>query len=240
MKKLDIEEACQALKYTPNIVEFRTFIDENNPKNFAHLFEPLTSKGKSVTYDNHSASPSQAAQARGQQYLNFYQELAKRLAGKMPIAIAKPKPRYYCQIPTEIGSVHFEWLFWGNPRAKFGVELHFEKSNKERNLALIRELEKYKQDIEKATMETVFFQENWGQKWSRLYIEKKSGEMNEELSNWAVEKMAILFGLVLPKLISLNPNYDFLGNKSVASLSSSFFTFLGTSVKTVFSPSVIT
>jgi predicted transport protein len=42
-KTEDVEEACQALKYTPNIVEFRTFVDETNPNSYAHLFEPLDS-----------------------------------------------------------------------------------------------------------------------------------------------------------------------------------------------------
>ena len=36
-----MEEACQALKYAPEIIEFKTFESENNPGKYAHLFEPL-------------------------------------------------------------------------------------------------------------------------------------------------------------------------------------------------------
>jgi hypothetical protein len=38
---LDLEEACQALRYTPDIIEFKSFVKEDGSKSFAHLFEPL-------------------------------------------------------------------------------------------------------------------------------------------------------------------------------------------------------
>jgi predicted transport protein len=40
-KTPDVEEACQALKYAPEIIEFKTFEQEHNPGNYAHLFDPL-------------------------------------------------------------------------------------------------------------------------------------------------------------------------------------------------------
>ena len=39
---LDLEEACQALRYSPEIIEFKSFIKEDGSKSYAHLFEPLT------------------------------------------------------------------------------------------------------------------------------------------------------------------------------------------------------
>jgi hypothetical protein len=39
---LDLEEACQALRYTPEIIEFKSFVKEDGSKSYAHLFEPLT------------------------------------------------------------------------------------------------------------------------------------------------------------------------------------------------------
>jgi hypothetical protein len=39
---LDLEEACQALRYTPEILEFKTFMKEDGSKSYAHLFEPLS------------------------------------------------------------------------------------------------------------------------------------------------------------------------------------------------------
>jgi hypothetical protein len=40
-KTAEVEEACQALKYSPQIIEFKTFVSENTPQTYAHLFEPL-------------------------------------------------------------------------------------------------------------------------------------------------------------------------------------------------------
>lgn len=121
----------------------------------------------------------------------------------MPTAIAKPKTYYFCQIPTGLPCVHFEWSFWGKPRSKFGVELHFEKGTREASSTLLRKFEPLKEDIEKVTGEKAIFQENWGSHWSRLYIEKKEGEMTEELKKWAVEKMTLLYNFLQPKIESM-------------------------------------
>ena len=40
-KNPDVEEACQALKYAPEIIEFKSYVQEDNPQVYAHLFEPL-------------------------------------------------------------------------------------------------------------------------------------------------------------------------------------------------------
>lgn len=37
----ELEEACHALKVTPDIVEFKTFVKADNPNSHAHLFEPF-------------------------------------------------------------------------------------------------------------------------------------------------------------------------------------------------------
>ena len=40
-KTPEVDEACQALKYAPEIIEFKTFVSESTPGKYAHLFEPL-------------------------------------------------------------------------------------------------------------------------------------------------------------------------------------------------------
>jgi hypothetical protein len=208
-KTPEVLEACKILtrSYDTRILEFQTFQREGAPNVHAHLFDSLTSEAKSTNTiiggSKSSSKNTPASQARGEQYFNFYQELSGRLKEKVPTAIGRPNRNYYCQIPIGLSGVHFEWLFWGNPRAKFCVELHFEKGNKESNLAVIRELEKYKEEIEKATSEKVFIQENWGAKGARMYLEKKEGNMTEELKTWAVEKMALLYNFLLPKIEAL-------------------------------------
>jgi hypothetical protein len=182
------------------VVEFRTFAREDAENVRAHLFQPISKESKKINNGNYPSQPSKYSVERGQQYLQFYQELATRLKEKVPKAVAKPNTKYYCYIPTGLGGVHFEWTFWGNPRSKFGVELHFETSQKELNLKRIKECEKQKAEIEKATGEQVYFLEDWGTKWSRLYLEKKEGAMTEDLKKWAVDKMALLYELLLPKI----------------------------------------
>ena len=192
--------------FKPLIVEFKIFEREGiGIKVHAVEFEPLLeqiSDGESILSTAGASPPSEATQVRGQRYLSFYQELAGRLKEKVPSAVAEPKPLCYCKIQSAMGGVHFEWLFGGNPRSRLGVELHF-ASARASNLKLIREFEKYKEEIEKVTGEKVIFQENWKSLSSRLYLEKKEGTMSEELKIWAVEKMALLYSLVQPKLEAL-------------------------------------
>lgn len=138
-----------------------------------------------------------------EEYLKFYKELVRAIKEKIPISLPEPRPRPFYQIHTGISGVHFEWLFHGRPRSSFGVELHFEKVNKATNKSLLSEMEKLKSDIEKETGEKVTFQEDWGKTWARLYIEKNEGKLTDELKEWAIEKMAILYRLLQPKLEKL-------------------------------------
>jgi hypothetical protein len=192
--------------FKPLIIEFKIFEREGvGIKVHAVEFEPISEQipeTKSILPITGASQPSKSTQERGQRYLSFYQELASRLKEKVPSAIAEPKPLAYCKIQSAIGGVHFEWLFGGNPRTRLGVELHFART-RAANLELIKEFEKYKADIEKVTGEKVVFQENWKSLSSRLYLEKKEGTMTEELKIWAVEKMALLYNLLQPKLEAL-------------------------------------
>ncbi len=81
-----------------------------------------------------------------------------------------------------------------------GVELHFETSDRKRNVTFLREIVRYKDEIERATGEKVVLQEDWGKVWSRLYVKKQGGQLTEELKAWAVEKMAIWYKLLRPKV----------------------------------------
>jgi hypothetical protein len=47
-KTLDLEDACNALKYEPDIVEFKTFVSAENPTIQAHLFEPIYSLEETI------------------------------------------------------------------------------------------------------------------------------------------------------------------------------------------------
>jgi predicted transport protein len=50
---LDLEEACQALRHTPEIIEFKSFVTEDGSRSYAHLFEPLNSKVNTTIEEAH-------------------------------------------------------------------------------------------------------------------------------------------------------------------------------------------
>jgi len=64
-------------------------------------------------------------------------------------------------------------------------------------------MEQSKNELEEKLQEKVIFQENWGKRWSRLYIEKQEGKLTEELKQWAVEQMTMLYNILQPKLTRL-------------------------------------
>jgi hypothetical protein len=134
------------------------------------------------------------------EYIKFWTELIKRLKTIIPGEYSSPPPRSYFQIPTGIGSVHYEWAFHGRPRDSFGVELHFEKGSREANHEILSHIEPQLSQLEKILQEPVVVQREWGTKWARLCIQKKEGQFSEELKAWAVEKMATLIQTLQPSL----------------------------------------
>jgi hypothetical protein len=138
-----------------------------------------------------------------QGYLNFYNDVSSRFKKEIPVSLSTPTTRSYYQIPTGIGGFHFEWAFHGRPRSSFGVELHLEKGSAEINYSACSKIEKLKSQIEDVTGEKVIFQQNWGKRWSRIYIEKNEGKFTDELKEWAVNKMVIFYNLLRPELEKL-------------------------------------
>ena len=134
------------------------------------------------------------------EYVQFFSQCVELLNKKLPRQYALPTPKAYYLIPTGISGVHFEWGFHGRPRSSFGVELHFEKGNKESNQSLLSACKQLTDKLEKELMETVVFQEDWGKNWARLYIEKQQGKITDDLRDWAVEKMYILIQILQPEL----------------------------------------
>jgi hypothetical protein len=132
------------------------------------------------------------------EYSSFYKDLLRRLTMEIPGQYPAPRPRAYCQIPTGIGSVHFEWGFHGRPRSSMGVELHFEKGSREANLDLLAQIQPKLPLLEKALQEKVVVQKEWGSQWSRLYVSREEGQLTEELKEWAVAKMAIMMRMIQP------------------------------------------
>jgi predicted transport protein len=66
-KTPDVEEACGALKYKPDIVEFKTFVGENGSSVHAHLFEPLSMLESTAKEDKRSVAAEKAWETRKSQ-----------------------------------------------------------------------------------------------------------------------------------------------------------------------------
>jgi len=195
LRKFDIDISC--VKLTPHE------IDDDRIGLVSSILIPLPEAEEYIIRSERKKSSEKTLTRTQEEYLKFYQELVDSIKEKISIPLHEPKPWSVYQIPTEMSGVHFEWIFHGRPRSSFGVELHFEKGNKETNLSLLKEIEKSKNEIEKETGEKVIIQEDWGKNWARLYLEKNEGKMTDELKKWAIDKMIIFYKLLQPKLENL-------------------------------------
>lgn len=194
LRKFGINITCIKLtpyEFSENIGVFKSTI----------LIPPL-SEAKDFIIESEKKENIEYTTLTQQEYLEFYKELINRLKQIHPRQYPNPTPRSYYQIPIGISGVHFEWGFHGRPRDSFGVELHFETRDKAHNKNAIKSLEKFKQQIEKETNEVVTFQEEWGKSksWARLYLQRKGGEITEELKDWAVKNMKKLIDILQPEL----------------------------------------
>jgi hypothetical protein len=134
----------------------------------------------------------------------FYNQLIQGLEQILPGNYPESSTRSYYGIPTGIKGVHFEWAFHGRPRNSFGVELHFENSSREYNVQTCNKMKNFIKIIENKTNEKVICMPDWGKKWARIYIEKKEGQMTDELKNWAIENMKIFIETFQPELDKIN------------------------------------
>lgn len=135
-----------------------------------------------------------------QEYLEFYADIVSKLGDRIPDNYPKPLPRNYYTISSGLSNVHYEWIFRGRPRNAFSVELHFENSDKLLNQKQLVRLASLQKTLEERTGENVIITKEWGRKWAKISIEKKTGEMSEELRVWAVNNMIIFFEVFQPEI----------------------------------------
>ena len=138
--------------------------------------------------------------ATQKEYVEFWNDLIKKMDMLLPLSYASPRPKSYYQIQTNLPNIHFEWGFHGRSKNGFGVELHFEDKKKESNKIIIEKIEKFSKILEQRTGERVIIQKDWGKSWGKIYIEKDDGSISEELKIWAVEKMKIFYDTLQPEL----------------------------------------
>lgn len=132
----------------------------------------------------------------------FFSECATSLATYVQGNYPRPHDQSFYRIQTPVPAVHYEWGFHGRPRSSLGVELHFE-SNRQRSEELFLACEPYIPAAEAALGQKVKFENPWGTRWARIYIESDSAEVNDDLAKWAVEKMVTLMEVMKPAIDSL-------------------------------------
>ena len=87
-----------------------------------------------------------------------------------------------------------------------GVELHFEKGNKEQNQAIISACSQLKDRLETDIGEPVIVQKEWGKTWARMHARSKKAEMTDDLRDWAVDKMYAFLRIFQPELDKMRKN----------------------------------
>lgn len=195
LRKFDMDISC--VKLEPYV-----FAEDNIVLN-ASILIPLP-EAKDFIIQSEKKEIAEHTKTRTQiEYVQFFSKCVEQLQQRIQRDYASPVPRNYYQIPTELNGVHYEWAFHGRPRSSFGVELHFEKTNKAENQSLASEFAKLSASLELKIGEPVIVEYEWGKKWSRIYVEKQQGKISDELKDWAVEKMCIWIQCLQPELDKL-------------------------------------
>lgn len=192
LRKFNLDIKC--VKLTPYEITDNKIVIE------ANTIIPLPEAKDYIIQTEQKESQLGTISVSKREYVDFYNDISTRLNKYIDRVLSAANAKNYYQISTGMSGVHFEWAFHGRPRNSFGVELHFERGDAGFNKDLISKIAVHKDKIEKATGEKLIVQENWGQRWSRLYLEKNEGEITDKLKNWAVEKMKIFIETIQPIL----------------------------------------
>lgn len=192
LRSFEIDITC--VKLTPYMLNDSTIAFESR------ILIPLPEAKDFIIQSERKEKLEHELNSTQKEYIVFWNDLVKKMDQILPLGYIPAKPRNYYQIATGVPRFHYEWIFHGKSRNSFGVELHFESDNKERNLRSIEQLEKLSSLLEQKTHEKVIIQKNFGKTWTRIYIEKNDGTMSDELKNWAVEKMKIFYDVMQPEL----------------------------------------
>ncbi len=132
------------------------------------------------------------------EYLDFWTELKNKIESKLPIRLSNPPTTSYYSVPSGVGGIHFEWIFQGRPRNKFGVEIHFERSVKEHNKHNLNLLKPYLSKLESKIKMTAIIEENWTKRWCRLYFKLDQGNIDDNLKRFAENVMIEMYSYFKP------------------------------------------
>ncbi len=128
---------------------------------------------------------------------DYYGRFFAGLVASIPQNLPDPRPRHCYQLPTGIPGVHFEWIF----RARtFGVELHFERGDRDANLSMMESLRPLGPEVARAVGQAPVFDDAYRRQWAKIVLETPRDRPEEELAAWAVDTMVALYRLVGTRL----------------------------------------
>jgi uncharacterized protein YbcI len=176
-----LDEVLDAINHPQKkVIEFQTFRRVGEEVVHAYLFEPLSGDVEGEI---------------GEKVL--LSELREDICERRPdIKTYKPTDRYGKISLGHVG-LHLEWLF--RDAGELGVELHMARPTSNANTKLIKELEEEKLQIEKSVGQKLVFEENWGKKWSRIYVTKEINE-TPDFKEWAIATMIMFYDTFKPLL----------------------------------------
>ncbi len=140
-------------------------------------------------------------------YKKFWAKLLNTFAEMKPgLPKRRPTKSTWLAIYTGYRNIHFEWVIRKRPVERFDAALHFERPDKEENLELLEHLRSKKHEFEKKIPdETIIFDENWGERWTQIYVKRDSGALDESNIEWGAKTMCKFYGALKPILDELNP-----------------------------------
>ena len=133
------------------------------------------------------------------EYRSIWKDLLGRFKEQMPGVTSRSAPNGpYSSIPIGITHAHLEW--WIHSLNKddgwFEVGLHFENQQKEKNLAAVNWIQNKRDAVREILGEEPVYEDDWGTRWARVYLRKEAPEVNQEVKDWALEKMLVFYDLV--------------------------------------------
>lgn len=103
-------------------------------------------------------------------------------------------------LPIGSADMHFEWSIRKRPHPHFIVSFDLEKPSHDNNKAILKELEKHKEEFQKLFNDKIIYDYNWGSRWCRLSVARDIGEDNKMLDDWIIETTKKFYEYLKPKI----------------------------------------
>lgn len=140
--------------------------------------------------------------SKGEQYHAFWSELKKDIESALNISLSEAPRHQAYQISSNKRAIHFEWYFQIR-KNRFGVELHFESTNRQNNIDNLKLLKPYLSKFETKINKKAVIDEHWGGEkkgWTRFYFELDQSNIDDKLKDFAKSTMIEMYKYFNPIL----------------------------------------